>query len=354
MLSTPINPVPLFAGYIVNMMRLDYFDEAIGVTEGFSILEDLLRCSEIKRQILGYDIAAVLESKLGAGIPGEMRTGLIYLNLFRIHGEDSLTQNLVERGMSHLRTNQWRTQKAGVAILCSLAQTWFGVEALKQVIPEVVNMILPVHDSSHQQAASQPRTLSSLLGPAFVVRVLANNETLREEIRQTAEYRRLKHLFLFGDLLGTKETPIWQVRTPTRDDVLGVISQMIKSVDSVEGSTNAGFILPDIRHWDRIARVLRNGVVWAMVIPSVVVGVAALTVVGAIALAPVYVSRKVIEWVGRSWRLRQQNAIITSLKLPDCESPVEVPSSSVLLDADTTCNDGRVDTASGEISDGRV
>lgn len=110
----------------------------------------------------------------------------------------------------------------------------FGVEALKQVIPEVVNMILPMHDSSHQQAASQPRTLSSLLGPAFAVRVLANNgeqtivasishqnsvdgsETLREEIRQTAEYRRLKHLFLFGDLLGTKETPIWQVRTPTR------------------------------------------------------------------------------------------------------------------------------------------
>jgi len=147
---------------------------------------------------------------------------------------------------------------------------------------------------------------------------------------------------------------------------------MIRSVDSVEGSTNAGFILPDIRHWDRIARVLRNGVVWAMVIPSVVVGVAALMVIGAIALAPVLVSRKVIESVsqthpslafihvdhnrlfGRSWRLRQQNAIICNLKLPDCESPTEVPSSSVLLNASTTSNDGRVDTTSGDISDGRA
>ena len=35
------------AGYIVNMIRLDYFDEAIGVTEGFTIFEDLLRFGEV-------------------------------------------------------------------------------------------------------------------------------------------------------------------------------------------------------------------------------------------------------------------------------------------------------------------
>lgn len=29
------------------MIRLDYFDEAIGVVEGFSIFEDLLRCGKI-------------------------------------------------------------------------------------------------------------------------------------------------------------------------------------------------------------------------------------------------------------------------------------------------------------------
>ena len=29
------------------MIRLDYFDEAIGVTEGFTIFEDLLRFGEV-------------------------------------------------------------------------------------------------------------------------------------------------------------------------------------------------------------------------------------------------------------------------------------------------------------------
>ncbi|KAG6372231.1 hypothetical protein JVT61DRAFT_8031 [Boletus reticuloceps] len=347
--SKPIYQNPVLAGYIVNMIRLDYFDEAVGVTEGFAILEDLLRCDKLKRQILEYDIAALLERKLGAGQPAEMRTSLNYLNIFRIYGEDSLTQNLVERGMSHLRTNQWRSQKAGVAYsvlpgsntyvqllpfrtpkpfdLCA----GFGVEALKQVIAEVVDTILPTHDSNTQQAINTPYIIqskppSSLLGPAFVIRVLANNE----EIRQTAGYKRLKHLFLFGDLLGAKETPIWQVNAPTRNDVLNVINQMIKSVDSVEGSTK-GFILPDIRHWDRIFRLLRDGVVWAIIIPSVVASVAVLVAVGAVAVAPVVLSRKIAEWVGRPWYLRQQDEIIRSLRLPDTESPRESLASSVPL-----------------------
>lgn len=83
------------------MIRLDYFDEAVGVTEGFTILEDLLGCGKttdflpcffysrtpidaLRLQIMGYDIAALLECKLGTGNPGEMRTSLIYLNIFRI------------------------------------------------------------------------------------------------------------------------------------------------------------------------------------------------------------------------------------------------------------------------------
>ena len=83
------------------------------------------------------------------------------------------------------------------------------------------------------------------------------------------------------------------------DDVLDVISQLIKSVDSVEGSTNAGFILPHIQHWDRVARVVRNGVVGAILIPSAVAGVAILTVVGAIILVPVLMCRKVAESVSQ-------------------------------------------------------
>ena len=82
------------------MIRLDYFDDAIGVTEGFAVFEDLLKCGkadafsaftcyscaptdELKRQILGYDIAALLERKLAAGKPTEMRTSLIYLDILR-------------------------------------------------------------------------------------------------------------------------------------------------------------------------------------------------------------------------------------------------------------------------------
>lgn len=80
------------------------------------------------------------------------------------------------------------------------------------------------------------------------------------------------------------------------DDVLNVINQTIKSVDSVEGSTK-GFILPDIRHWDRVVRLLRNGVVWAIFMPSIVAGVAALVAVGAVAVAPVVVFRKIAKSV---------------------------------------------------------
>lgn len=46
-LARLINNNPLIVGYIVNMIRLDYFDEAIGVIEGFSIFEDLMRCGKI-------------------------------------------------------------------------------------------------------------------------------------------------------------------------------------------------------------------------------------------------------------------------------------------------------------------
>ena len=34
------------AGYIINMIRLDYFDEAVGPVEGFDILRNLLRCGK--------------------------------------------------------------------------------------------------------------------------------------------------------------------------------------------------------------------------------------------------------------------------------------------------------------------
>lgn len=96
--------------------------------------------------------------------------------------------------MSRLRTNRWRTQKVGVSILCSLAKTCvcsitlsytnpfdhytgFGAEVLKQVMPEIVDMLLPTHDS-HPPYTSQSKPPSALLGPALVMRVLAENGEL--------------------------------------------------------------------------------------------------------------------------------------------------------------------------------
>lgn len=43
-----------------------------------------------------------------------------------------------------------------------------------QVIPEVVDMLLPTHDS-HPPYTSQSKPPSALLGPALVMRVLAEN-----------------------------------------------------------------------------------------------------------------------------------------------------------------------------------
>lgn len=73
---------------------------------------------------------------------------------------------------------------------------------------------------------------------------------------------------------------------------------MIKSVDSVEGSTK-GFILPDIHHWNRIFRLVRDGVVWTIFIPFLVAGVAALVAVGAVAVAPIFVFRGIAESVSQ-------------------------------------------------------
>ena len=57
-------------------------------------------------------------------------------------------------------------------------------------------------------------------------------EKMRQDIRQTAEYRRLKHLFLFGDLLGSKETPMWQIWTPTRSALLCCAFLPVQKTDS--------------------------------------------------------------------------------------------------------------------------
>ena len=72
---------------------------------------------------------------------------------------------------------------------------------------------------------------------------------------------------------------------------------MIKSVDSGEGSTNAGFILPDMWHWNRVGKVARYSVTGVIIGPPVVAAAAAVTVVAVITVVPAVIYRKVSESV---------------------------------------------------------
>jgi hypothetical protein len=89
--------------------------------------------ANLKDQIEGdeSEITKVLEEKLGRGMPKDIRTSLISLEILRSLGElanglgkgDVWTKGLVEKGLAYLRSEEWKTQKAGVAILSALAQT---------------------------------------------------------------------------------------------------------------------------------------------------------------------------------------------------------------------------------------
>ena len=65
---------------------------------------------------------------------------------------------------------------------CIDLRVGFGIEALKQdtMIPNVIDMLLPNQNADSQQAASfassnRSQLPASLLGPAFVLRVMAEN-----------------------------------------------------------------------------------------------------------------------------------------------------------------------------------
>ncbi|KAH7928798.1 hypothetical protein BV22DRAFT_182921 [Leucogyrophana mollusca] len=110
--------------HIVNMLRLDYFDEAIGQNEGFQIFSDLLKDDDLRLRIKEFNITEVFARKLEAGRSSEIRTSLICLDIFRSFEHDGpWARELVEKGLQHLKSRQWKTQKAGVTVLSSLAQT---------------------------------------------------------------------------------------------------------------------------------------------------------------------------------------------------------------------------------------
>ncbi|KAF9227006.1 hypothetical protein BS17DRAFT_440162 [Gyrodon lividus] len=77
--------------YIVNMLRLDYFDDAVGQVEGFQVFGDLMKHDDLRKKITEcniaeYSITEVLKQKLRTGQPNEIRTSLICLDIFRSFG----------------------------------------------------------------------------------------------------------------------------------------------------------------------------------------------------------------------------------------------------------------------------
>ncbi|KAF8445037.1 hypothetical protein L210DRAFT_3059908 [Boletus edulis BED1] len=109
---------------IVGMLRLDYFDDAVGPVEGFQIFGDFMQHADLREKIEDYKITEVLNTKLGKGKPKEIRTSLICLDIFRSFDQNGpWTAELVDRSLKRLSDQEWKTQKAGVAILSALAQT---------------------------------------------------------------------------------------------------------------------------------------------------------------------------------------------------------------------------------------
>lgn len=160
--SVSIKDNELLPKNIVGMLRLDYFDDAVGPVEGFQIFGDFMQHgkgtalvildnpapsinsrepADLRERIKNYDITEVLNTKLRKGRPKETRTSLICLDIFRSFGttwDDDIglllltapldqdgpwTLELVDKSLKHLRNPVWKVQKAGVITLSALAQT---------------------------------------------------------------------------------------------------------------------------------------------------------------------------------------------------------------------------------------
>ncbi|KIJ09533.1 hypothetical protein PAXINDRAFT_172470 [Paxillus involutus ATCC 200175] len=271
---------PKLLYYIVEMLRSDSFDDAVGQVEGWRVFADLMKTlmedDNLKAQIegRGSEITKVLEEKLKRGKSKGIRTSLVSLEILRSLGEqtndsdqvDVWTHGLVDKGVAYLQSEKWKTQKAGIAILSALAQTQHGVDAIKPHIKDMVNRLLPNSrrlDSNSTDTGGSPLKPSCMLGPACALRVLSEDATLRKATN-AAQLEALQDLWLDGKLI-VEDTPSWRVGTPARDDVLEMIDKMIKSVsgDFSEdlGVTSVGrSALPEIHHWGRLAALVRKSV----------------------------------------------------------------------------------------------
>ena len=178
--------------------------------------------ADLREKIRDYDITKVLNTKPWLGKSKEIQTSLICLDIFRSFGrhcngerhpyvlaEVSLdqdgpwTRELIAKSLDHLRNPEWKIQKAGVITLSALAQTGmdavphfldeslisslsldYGPAAIKDRLPEIVEMLLPagylfIASTSTIVPSSTPggarATKGETLGPARVQTMLPDS-----------------------------------------------------------------------------------------------------------------------------------------------------------------------------------
>ncbi|KAF9237173.1 hypothetical protein BU15DRAFT_63337 [Melanogaster broomeanus] len=186
---------------------------------------------------------------------------------------------LVNRGVQHLESREWKTQKAGVVILSSLAQTQHGVETIEKCVSKIVEILLP--EDYRSPLPPSERTLevedpaedlrtdplpSWMLGPACALHALSADQTLRDAIRKTREFGALKDLWLSGNL--TKWSNPWRKRNKLM--------------------TVGDFVLPHIQHWDRLGTLVLDWAIIGVTAPPLI----ALRLTAMITFTPLFLSYK--------------------------------------------------------------
>ncbi|KAG9319016.1 hypothetical protein JVU11DRAFT_1137, partial [Chiua virens] len=241
--------------------------DAEKLNDGHKMLID-----DLRNKIKDYNITEALNRKLGKK---KIRMSLICLDVFQSLDKDGpWTRELVERSVQNLKDPVWKVQKAGVMVLSALAQTEHGEAVISLRIVEIVEMLLLQDHLS--------KSPSWMMGPACVLRILAQNAELRRITRETIEYGNLKDLYLSGALVIQTDTRAWKVKTPNRSDVDDMLDKMIKAVDgelSEEDLIPIGDeVLPHIQHWDQLIRLIGNGSVVTVAAPPVLLSLAAISV----------------------------------------------------------------------------
>ncbi|KIJ59906.1 hypothetical protein HYDPIDRAFT_118022 [Hydnomerulius pinastri MD-312] len=330
--------------YIVDMLKLNYFDDSIGQNEGFRIFSDLMKYEDLRRAVLEHDLTQILAQKLETDKPREIRTSLICLDIFHSFDSDGpWAEDLVKKGLEHLRSRHWKAQKAGVVILSTLVQERRVVGIIKAHICEIIRLLLPSASEEQEISLSavtllsqvmfwltpsrvlsqldiilpEPRP-SSMLGPACVLYTLSAHQTLRDEIFNSAEFGRLRQLWQSGALLKGLETPPWQVYTPNKEDIRHVLDKLMFSAESKEGVLPDGSmsggdsVLPHIQHWSRIPFISVGGV-WLFVIEFTAIAPA--IAVAPIVIVAVWVIFYIMPFV-RHWWLRRLSRSVDRPQMP--------------------------------------